>query len=410
MSKPYAAMQRVFADLHVHIGAARGRPVKITAARSLTFSAIARECTRRKGITMVGIVDCASPAVLREIQSLIASGEMTELSGGGLRYKEALTIILGSEVEAVEESGACAHYVCYFPGLRELAAFSKILSGLVKNADLSSQRCFLLAQQVWELCNSTGGFLVPAHAFTPHKSIFGSCVRRLAEAFNDDALSSIPAIELGLSADSNMADHIGELAAFAFVSNSDAHSLPNIAREHNLLELEQPDYSELLMALRRQKGRRVAANYGLDPRLGKYHRTFCLQCERVSTARPPVLACDACGSDSIVLGVLDRLVQIQDWPDPRPPEHRPPYIHQVPLRFIPGVGPVALGRLLDRFGTEMSVLHDIPQEELATVVGKRLTAAIVAAREGTLPLQAGGGGRYGRAITSARESQMALML
>lgn len=403
-------MQRVFADLHVHIGAARGRPVKITAARSLTFAAIARECLQRKGINMVGVVDCASPAVLREIQSLIASGEMEELPGGGLRYREALTIILASEVEAVEETGACAHYVCYLPGLRELAEFSSILSGLVKNVELSSQRCFLPAQRLWEICDSTGGFLVPAHAFTPHKSIFGSCASRLAQVFSERALDRIPAVELGLSADSDMADRIAELAQFTFVSNSDAHSLPNIAREHNLLEVEQCDFSELLMALRRRNGRRVAANFGLDPRLGKYHRTYCLRCEQVSAALPPALRCDVCDGERVVPGVLDRLVQIQDWPQPRRPDHRPPYVHQVPLRFIPGVGPVALRRLLNRFGTEMFVLHHAAEQELARVAGKRLASLIVSARQGRLPLQAGGGGRYGRAITSGREGQLALRL
>ncbi len=34
-----------------------------------------------------------------------------------------------------------------------------------------------------------------------------------------------------------------------------------------------------------EAGRRVAANYGLDPRLGKYHRTFCLQCGNIAAAR-----------------------------------------------------------------------------------------------------------------------------
>jgi uncharacterized protein (TIGR00375 family) len=403
-------MREVFADLHVHIGAARGRPVKITAARSLTFAAIARECTRRKGVTMVGIVDCASPAVLSEIRSHISSGEMHELPGGGLRYKEKVTVILGSEVEAVEESGSPAHYVCYFPGLAELSDFSRILSGLVKNADLSSQRCFLPAQQVWRICHSTGGFLVPSHSFTPHRSIFGSCARRLAEVFSDEALRSIPAVELGLSADSGLADRIGELAAFTFLSNSDAHSLPNIAREHNLLEVEEPSYRELLLALRRQKGRRVLANYGLDPRLGKYHRTYCLKCERIVAAPPPMLACDLCGGDKVVRGVLDRIVQIQDWPEPRRPEHRPPYVHQVPLRFMPGIGPVMLGRLLNRFRSEMSILHRAEPDELAAVVGKRLASRIAAARDGTLPLQAGGGGRYGRAISTAAESQLILTI
>ena len=55
-------LQHCFCDLHIHIGrTSAGRPVKITAARDLTFEGIARECVERKGIDLAGIVDCASP-------------------------------------------------------------------------------------------------------------------------------------------------------------------------------------------------------------------------------------------------------------------------------------------------------------------------------------------------------------
>ena len=44
----------IFADLHVHIGRAEnGKPIKITAARSLNFANIAKECADRKGINLV---------------------------------------------------------------------------------------------------------------------------------------------------------------------------------------------------------------------------------------------------------------------------------------------------------------------------------------------------------------------
>lgn len=50
-------MQEMFADLHVHIGRSEnGKPIKITAARSLNFANIAKECAERKGIQIVGII------------------------------------------------------------------------------------------------------------------------------------------------------------------------------------------------------------------------------------------------------------------------------------------------------------------------------------------------------------------
>ena len=61
-------MYEIFADLHVHIGRSElGKPIKITAARSLNFANIAKECVERKGINLVGIIDCASPYIIDDI-------------------------------------------------------------------------------------------------------------------------------------------------------------------------------------------------------------------------------------------------------------------------------------------------------------------------------------------------------
>ena len=404
-------MRRFYADLHIHIGRTHsGQPVKITAARDLTFENIARECAVRKGIDIAGIVDCASPSVMGEIRQMISAGEMVELPGGGLRYRDRTTIILACELETVEEDGPASHHISYFPGVRELEVFVGFAHRLVTNPELSSQRCGVPARELLKIAQAAGAAFVPAHAFTPHKSPYGNCVRRLSEMFGDGAIANLAAVELGLSADSYLADRIAELAPVTLLSNSDAHSLPKIAREYNVLELEEPSFAEVVMALRREHGRRVVANYGLDPRLGKYHRTFCLKCEQIARTPPPVLACPLCGGSAIVKGVLDRIAEIADYPEPRPPEHRPPYRYQVPLQFLPGIGAVALGKLLNRFGTEMRVLHETERGELELVVGKKLAGLIVQAREGTLPLLAGGGGRYGKAVASGAETQISMGL
>jgi len=404
-------MRHYYCDLHIHIGrTAAGRPVKITAARDLTFGHIARECAQRKGIEVAGIVDCASPGVIREIGELLARGEMTEQEGGGLRYQQRVTVILGSELEAAERDGRGGHYVCYFPTLQALEGFSREAGRLVTNLELSSQRCRVPAQALWEICAGAGGTLMPAHAFTPHKSVYGNCARRLADLFSPAALEAIPALELGLSADAGMADRIGELAGMTFLSNSDAHSLPKIGREYNVIAMEQPTFRELLLALQREEGRRVVANYGLDPRLGKYHRTACPECGWIERAEPPVAECRACGSAKVTKGVLDRLVEIADYPAPRPPSHRPPYHYQVPLQFLPQIGPVALAKLLNQFGTEMAVLHQAAEHELALVVGSAAARTIISAREGRLPLLPGGGGRYGKALRDPSQAQMPLVM
>lgn len=141
-----------------------------------------------------------------------------------------------------------------------------------------------------------------------------------------------------------------------------------------------------------QRGRHVARLYGLDPRLGKYHNTFCRQCDGVVPLTSD-RRCPQCG-EGVVVGVADRLAEIADT-DARP-AHRAAYCHQVPLEFVPGLGRRGLERLLNRFGSEMAVLHDATHDELAQVVGERTAGHILAAREGHLAVIHGAGGRYGR--------------
>jgi uncharacterized protein (TIGR00375 family) len=386
------------ADLHVHIGkSSGGRAVKITAAHDLTFENIAIECAERKGIDLVGVVDCASPPVIADIEALLDRGEMIPVDGGGLRFRDRVTVILGAEFETRELQGGMSHHVSYFPTLETLKAFSDEMGRHVTNRELSSQACGLPARELLAVCRACGGEFVPAHAFTPHKSVYGSAARRGAELFGDD-WEQVRAIELGLSADSFLADRIAELADRTFVTNSDAHSLPRIGREYNIVEVEAGTFEELLRALRREDGRAVVANFGLDPRLGKYHRTCCEDCHWIARGEPPLERCEQCGSANVTRGVLDRIVQIGDWPKPHAPTHRPHYQYQVPLQFVPGVGPVAYRRLINRFGSEMAVLHQADQQSLGETVGAKVAQRIVQAREGTLPLQAGGGGRYGKAV------------
>ena len=65
----------------------------------------------------------------------------------------------------------------------------------------------------------------------------------------------IPAIELGLSSDTFLADKISELETKSFLTNSDAHSLPKIAREYNKMQLEGISFKEFIMALKNENGR-----------------------------------------------------------------------------------------------------------------------------------------------------------
>ena len=387
-------MRDYFADLHVHIGRTEdGIPVKITGARSLTFENIAKEASLRKGMDIVGMIDCASPAVQADIRRCLDRGEMEEVEGGGLRYRSTV-LLLGSEIEVHDPGCGPAHLLCYLPALRDMEDFTEWLRPRMTNVTLSTQRLRATARELQRAVADRGGLTIPAHIFTPHKSLYGSCTDRMADVLD---LSLVAAVELGLSADTEMAGSLSELDPFAFVTDSDAHSLGKIGREYNRLSLAEPSFAEVKLALAGSGGRGIAANYGLNPRLGKYHRTYCEACSRiVDEADQSADRCLVCGSRRIVRGVMDRIGDIADRPASAATRPRPPYIHQVPLEFIPGLGPKLLDKLLARFGTEMDILHRTSPDELAETAGTRVAGAIVASREGRLAVDAGGGGRYGR--------------
>lgn len=388
-----------YGDLHIHIGRTEGgSPVKVTASRTQTLRGVFEEAISRKGLDIVGIVDAACPRIYQELDKMVKNGEARELPGGGLRYKELLTVIPGAEVETTEEGGFSSHWLAYFPSLELLKDFSIFLSKYLNNPELSTQPCHLPARIVLQEVAAIGGIFFPAHAFTPHKGVYGQCTRRLSDLLGAEYFNTVYVLELGLSADSELGDYLEELAGFTFLSNSDAHSLRNIGREFNVFLMEEPNWEELLKVFNRSGGRRVAANYGLNPRLGKYHRTFCQSCRQIASKEPPVLTCQHCGSEHVVKGVLDRIVEIADWPEPRHPDHRPPYIYNVPLSFLPGIGEKTAQKLLDRFGSEIEVLHRAGSDEIIEAVGLKRAEVILQARAGKLNFSAGGGGIYGRVM------------
>ncbi|MFC3790954.1 endonuclease Q family protein [Paenibacillus sp. GCM10012307] len=389
-------MQRIYADLHLHIGrTGSGLPVKISGSKDLTFRNIAHEAAARKGISLLGVIDAHSPGVQQDIAALLDSGEMAELASGGIRYRD-VTLLLGAEIEVRDrEMTGPAHYLCYMPSFDAMQSFTEWMSGYMKNVQLSSQRIYVTGRHLQEETRKRGGLFIPAHIFTPHKSLLGSAAMRIQDVLDPEL---IDAVELGLSADSTMAGWIPDLDQYPFLTNSDAHSLSKIGREYNALSMLEPSFAELKLALQGLEGRGILANYGLNPLLGKYHRTYCKACGALADKSTVLDSCPVCGSGKLVSGVMDRIEQLADAAGREQPvaSSRPPYLYQVPLDFMPGLGPRLLDRLIGRFGTEMNILHEASYEALADEAGSRLASLICGAREGKLALQSGGGGTYGK--------------
>ncbi|HZK44536.1 MAG TPA: endonuclease Q family protein [Syntrophomonadaceae bacterium] len=391
-------MRNIFCDLHIHIGSACSRPVKITASRKLDLETIIFHDALRKGLDIVGVVDCASPPVIKEIKGMLDEGRLSEHRNGGFLAENGVMLIAGAEVETREG----IHVITYFPNLSSIEKYQKFIKTRVTNVELSTQRANAGIIDFINLAHLCDGIFCFAHAFTPHKGVYGMLTDRLDKILGND-IKQVKVIELGLSSDTNMADMIAETRDFTFLSNSDAHSSANIAREYNLLRVAEKSFKEVKLALENEGERRVIANYGMDPLMGKYHRSYCNKCEFIIEGEPPIFTCPKCGNiQNIVKGVYDRIVEIRDYPEPHHPIGRPKYNYRVPLKDLPGVGPKTLSKLTKAFYSEIEILEQASVDDLTKIVGIDIATMIGKMRSGRLSIIPGGGGYYGKVKKDSR--------
>lgn len=133
---------------------------------------------------------------------------------------------------------------------------------------------------------------------------------------------------------------------------------------------------------------------------GKYHRTYCESCDKRIEGMLPVTKCNTCDSRNITMGVLDRIEIIKDKEKTKSPSFRPPYKYQIPLSFIPGLGTKTIEKLLDKFETEMNILHRLSFDDIEAICGVKIAKNIIDAKSGNLNISEGGGGLYGKVCQS----------
>ncbi|HHY37882.1 MAG TPA: TIGR00375 family protein [Clostridia bacterium] len=405
-------------DLHIHVGKACGKPVKIPSSCDMTVPRILEAALYDKGLDALGIVDCNSRWVVADLDELIQAGDLKEVEGGGLLWRKKLLVIPGAEVE-IDKDGRPFHLVAFFPGIVQCREFTAFLMPHCANVNMSTPRVNIDPGSLLRKVESLGGFSAIAHAFTPYKGYFGSAGTRLSP-WLERAYGFLPmlepgsyspfgkgttghiALELGLSADTTMADRISELHGFPFLSSSDAHSPQRIAREFTVLYMELPSFEGVKSSLFGGSMRFQVANVGIDPRLGKYHRSVCGKCGSFLDSQAYANGtCPACGAKRphFVKGVKERIDEIADLEEGNHPPGRPPYIYQVPLSMIPGIGPVTASRLSHALGGEIGVLHGSSHDDISRVAGVRVADTIMALRAGRYGVKEGGGGRYGEVWT-----------
>ncbi|WP_458404470.1 TIGR00375 family protein [Methanobrevibacter sp.] len=344
-----------------------------------------------KGLDLLGTGDAFHPGWLDIVE------QTTTYSGDGIYTYGNMDFVLTTEVEGKNR----IHHVIIIPDLDIARELSDKLPSKNKSAD-GRPKTNLGGAELLELVREYDCLIGPAHAFTPWTGMYKSF-----DSIYDCYGKKPDFVELGLSADTYMADTVSELKDFVFLSNSDAHSpWPHrLGREFNQIELEDLSYSSIKKAL---KNRDVKANYGLVPNLGKYHMTACTKCHKLiepSVARENRMKC-SCGG-TVKKGVDYRIHEIADYPEPKHPDFRPKYIHLMPLAEIissvydKGVTTKTVQgmwqKLIDNFKNEINVLINTPIGDIEKIDDKT-SKAIESFRNNTLEIVPGGGGQYGRIV------------
>jgi len=425
------------ADLHIH------SPHSIAVSKKLNLDSMIETC-KKKGLNILGTGDILQPDWLKYMETNLKKDKDRAYSYKGVNF------VLQTEIEDVES----VHEVVLLPdfdSVREIQKKLKPHSKNILNEWGGRPRVNLSPAEIVDIITDSGGVIGPAHAFTPFKAIFRQNKFKTLEECYQDAVKKISFLELGLSANTDLADKMDCLNKISFLSNSDAHSEgPRaLGREFNKFEIDNPSLDEILLAFERKDGRKISLNVGLHPKLGKYYNMFCNKCRRriifkkskkksslglnqysfteefvvyfvdepekarfqyVNQVSKNKMICPACKEElgknfKIKLGVSERIEVISDNEKPNHPSHRPPYINAIPLvdiiRSVKGIKSTTSKTVLNEYdkivkdlGSEFDILTEISISKIEKF-DVSIAKIIKAMRNDEIEYTPGGGGTYG---------------
>ncbi|HUW90517.1 MAG TPA: endonuclease Q family protein [Candidatus Nanopelagicaceae bacterium] len=426
------------ADLHIH------SPHSIAVSKNLNLDTMVETC-KKKGLDILGTGDVLQPDWLKYLEKNLKKDNV-----GAFSYKD-IYFILQTEIE--DENSI--HEVVFFPDFSTVREVQKKIKPYSKNilGEWGGRpRVNLPPAELVDIITDFGAIIGPAHAFTPFKAIFRQNKYATLEQCYQDAVKKVKFLELGLSANTDLADKLESLKNISFLSNSDAHSESprSLGREFNKIKMENPSFDELALALERKNQRKIELNVGLHPKLGKYYNMFCNKCRRrvifvksektkdtlfngytisedfikilsenplnakkeyINNVSKEKITCPACKEKinkniKIKLGVSERIDVISTSIEPIHPNHRPPYVNAVPLidiiravKKIKSATSVTVlksyEKMLNELGAEFNILIDTEIEEIKKF-DKNIATVIEAIRKDNVKYTPGGGGTYGQ--------------
>lgn len=419
-------MQQI-ADLHLHSKYSRA------CSKDLELPKIEKTC-RVKGVDIIGTSDFTFPAWFKSINE-----ELEEIGKTGLyKLKTAedakVKFLLTTEVALIyKKNDKCRriHMLIHAPNVEAVAELNRYLDSKYNIKSDGRPILGMSIEDLFGICFDIHPdfFLYPAHIWTPWFSIFGSKsgFDTLEECFGE-YVENVYAYETGLSSDPEMNWRLSALDRLTLLSNSDAHSLPNIAREANVFDFTGEVTYETIHDILKSTSEngspsvssgRLSSTIEFYPEEGMYHfdgHRNCGICFEPKETKKHKGICPKCGKPLIV-GVDYRVNELADRENGFKPEGALDFIKLVELDKIiaEAIGiksrtskkvKAEYEKLTDELGTELDILRTISIDKIKEISGERIAIGVSRVRKGELQINPGFDGQYGEVrIFTAEEKE-----
>jgi len=388
------------ADFHVHSKYSRATSKDMDVPHLAKWAKI-------KGIKLMGTGDFTHHLWLEELKQ-----HLEPLNNGLFTYQD-VNFMLTAEVSSIYSKrgkGYRVHNIIFAPSFKVVDQINSTLSGLGNLASDGRPILGLDAKEIVRIVMdiSPDCLVVPAHAWTPWFSVFGSAsgFDKIEDCYEEQT-KHIYCLETGLSSDPAMNWRLSALDKFSLISNSDSHSPQKIGRESNVFDC-QLDYKEIIDVLKKKDPKRFLYTVEFFPEEGKYHfdgHRVCGIRFSPKESKEHKNICPKCNR-LLTIGVMNRVDQLADRPAGFVPKNAIPFKSLIPLDEIiadaKGVGKASqqveneyLG-VISKFGTEFEVLSRVPEENLRKSLAPRIAEGIIRVRQGKVKLLPGYDGEYGK--------------
>jgi len=394
-------------DFHIHSKYARA------CSKDLTLENI-EVTAKEKGINIIGTGDFSHPAWYKEITS-----KLKEVYPGLYRLKDSkasgVLFLLTNEISCIYSQGGKTRRVHICVIAPNLDFVTKLNSALEKRGcKLASDGRPIIgmsAKELLKICLEIDKthLTIPAHIWTPWFAMFGSKsgFDSIEECY-EELTPYIYAVETGLSSDPKMNWRVSNLDKVMLVSNSDAHSLPNLGREANVWDLTEPSFKEIYKMFKERDKKKFLYTIEFFPEEGMYHIDGHRDCNFSCLPEQTKMLNNICPKckKNLVIGVMNRVDNLSDKKEKDINSlDFVQYKSIVPLREIIAdalnVGKQSkqvqqLYQQIIKYGqSEFNVLLNLSEEEIIKISSAVIAQGIIRVRNSDLELIPGFDGRYG---------------